>query len=142
MPRTSFLDLSSLVKALSSLNEALQAYQKQNDNLFIRDATIQRFEYSYELARKMLKRYLEMTESNAEEIDQMAFANLIRTGAERGLLLNSWDKWSLYRNARNLTGHTYNESKAVEVCQIIPDFFIDAQHLLKQLETRVAKDEQ
>lgn len=134
------LDLSSFVKALASLEEALSEHQKQDKNLFVRDAMIQRFEYSYELAHKMLKRYLEMTESSAEEIDQMSFSNLIRTGAERGLLLHSWDQWSVYRSARNLTSHTYNESKAIEVCSVIPGFLADAQYLLKQLETRIVKE--
>lgn len=32
----------------------------------------------------MLKRYLEMSEANAEEIDQMSFSSLIRTGSELG----------------------------------------------------------
>lgn len=140
MKKPSILDLSSLVKALGSLDEALCEYQKQSRNLFIRDATIQRFEYSYELSHKMLKRYLEMTESNAEEIDQMSFSNLIRTGAERGLLLNSWEAWSIYRNARNLTSHTYNENKAIEVCKTIPGFLKDAQYLLKQLQEKVVEE--
>jgi nucleotidyltransferase substrate binding protein (TIGR01987 family) len=136
MKQTTILDLSSLVNALNSLSEAVSEMKKQVDNKFIRDATIQRFEYSYELAHKMLKRYLEMTESSAEEVDQMSFQNLIRTGAERGLLLNSWDIWSVYRNARNLTSHTYNEAKAVEVCLVIPDFLHDATYLLDQLQAR------
>lgn len=140
MTGTTKLDLSSLIKALNSLDEALREYQKQSKNLFIRDATIQRFEYSYELAHKMLKRYLEMTESNSEEIDQMPFSTLIRTGAEKGLLLNSWEAWSIYRNARNLTSHTYNEKKAIEVCGVIPSFLKDAQYLLKQLQARVVEE--
>lgn len=111
-----------MTKALMSLKEAVGEYQKQSGNAFIRDATIHRFEYSYELAHKMLKRYLETTESSSEEIDQMSFATLIRTGAEKGLLKNSWDTWSVYRHARNLTSHTYDEKKAIEVCEIVPDF--------------------
>jgi nucleotidyltransferase substrate binding protein (TIGR01987 family) len=133
------LDLSSLIKALTSLKEAACEYEKQPDNTFIRDATIQRFEYSYELTYKMLKRYLEMTEPNAEEIDQMSFANLVRTGAEKGLLKNSWDIWSAYRHARNLTSHTYDEKKAIEVCQIVPDFLNDAEYLMMQLKMRIQK---
>jgi nucleotidyltransferase substrate binding protein (TIGR01987 family) len=139
MNKSSNLDYTSLLKALSSLNEAVTEFQKQNSNAFIRDASIQRFEYSYELTHKMLKRFLEMTEPSAEEIDQMSFQNLIRTGAERGLLQNSWDKWSVYRHARNLTSHTYDESKAIEVCSVIPDFLQEAQYFLAQLQSRVGK---
>lgn len=130
------LNLSSFEQAVSSLSVALEAAHSKPADLFIRDASIQRFEYTYELCHKMLKRYLEMTEPNAEEIDQMQFAQLIRTGSERGLLLNGWDEWTKYRYARNLTSHTYNEAKAIEVCQIIPDFFKDAKFLLEKLNER------
>ncbi len=102
---------------------------------------IQRFEYSYELAHKMLKRFLEMTAANPQEIEQMSFPHLIRTGAEKGLLNSSWDHWSNYRTARNLTSHTYNETKAVEVCQIIPEFLHEAEFLLTQLQRRNGEDE-
>lgn len=133
------LDLSSLKKTLASSKEAIHEYEKQSDNAFIRDATIQRFKYSYELTHKMIKRYLEITESSSEEIDQMSFANLIRTGAEKGLLKSSWDVWSVYRQARNLTSHTYDEKKAVEVCKTIPNFLNDAEYLMMQLTMRTQK---
>jgi nucleotidyltransferase substrate binding protein (TIGR01987 family) len=136
MPTHKPLDLSALVNALSSLNEAIQRYQADPADTMVRDASIQRFEYSYELSHKMLKRFLENTESSAGEIDQMSFSSLIRTGAEKGLLKNSWDVWSVYREARNATSHTYNEKKAIEVCKILPVFLEDAEYLLLQLQSR------
>lgn len=129
-------DLSSLEKAITSLDKAIHEYQKSS-NEFIRDASIQRFEYTYELAHKMLKRYLEMTEPNAEEIAQMSFPNLIRTGSERGLLLNGWDEWNAYRSARNQTSHAYDEDKAMQVCMLIPRFLEEAKYLLMQLQERI-----
>ena len=132
------LDLTSLEKATKSLDEAWVEYQKDVSNRFVRDATIQRFEYTYELAYKMLKRYLEMTEPNAEEVDQMAFHSLIRTGSERGLLSKGWDVWKVYRDARNITSHTYNENKAVQVCSVVPGFLADVNYLFKQLKERVS----
>jgi len=132
------LDVSPLKKAINSVDDALIAHQKDPTNLFIRDASIQRFEYTYELCHKMLKRYLEATEPNAEEIDQMEFANLIRTGSERGLLFNGWDKWKEYRIARNLTSHTYDEAKANQVCAAIPEFLKDAKYLLSKLVERIS----
>ena len=136
MESATHLDLSSLKKAIISLEEAVHEFHIQTANSFIRDACIQRFEYTYELTHKMLKRYLEMSEAQREEIDQMSFPTLIRTGAEKGLLQHSWDLWSAFRTARNLTSHTYNESKAIEVCQIIPTFLNEAQYLLSELEKR------
>lgn len=127
------LDLSSYVKAITSLKEVLDEYHK-HPNTFMRDACIQRFEYTYELSWKMLKRFLENTSANPVEYDEMSFQNLIRTGSERGLLLNGWDKWAQYRKARSATSHVYDEKKAIEVFNQIPDFLIEAQHLLESLQ--------
>ena len=123
------LDLSALQHALITLREAVDSRKIEPHNTFIRDAMIQRFEYTYELAHKMLKRYLELSEPNSETIDLMSFPELIRTASERGLLLNGWDHWKQYRDARNITSHTYNENKAIQVCLAIPLFLEEAEHL-------------
>lgn len=128
------LDLSSLIKATNSLNEALQIHEKDTANQLIQDAVIQRFEYTYELCAKMLRRYLKMTEPSAEVIEEMSFADLIRTSSERGLLLHPWEQWRTYREARNMTSHTYDKKKAQEVLKIIPHFLQEAQYLCIQLQ--------
>lgn len=133
-----FIDFTSLQLAIKSLREALDTYQTDKTNTFVRDASIQRFEYTYELCHKMLKRFLEATEPNSADIDTMTFQTLIRTGAEKGLLKNSWDKWSEYKNARNLTTHTYNEKMALAVCSILPEFLTEAEHLSAELVKRSA----
>lgn len=138
MNKSSKLDISSLIKALASLDEAVTEFRKDQTNKFVRDASIQRFEYTYELCGKMLKRYLEMTESSAEVIDQMAFPNLIRTGFEKGLLQSSWDVWKEYRDARNITSHTYDEEKAKLVCEVLPLFLKDARFLELSLQQRIS----
>lgn len=92
------LKLSSFEKALASLNEALAEYDRTQSQ-FVKDACIQRFEYTYELAHKLLKRQLEAMSANPSEIDQIRFPNQIRSGAERGLLANGWDQWRHFRAA-------------------------------------------
>jgi nucleotidyltransferase substrate binding protein (TIGR01987 family) len=131
------LDLTSLEKVLLRLEEGLRAYTGAPDNTLYRDATIQRFEFTYEVAHKMLKRYLEMTAANPAAIDEMAFADMIRTGSEQGLLRSGWDKWKDYRKARGTTSHTYDEAKAMEVVAIIPDFLSEAQSLHDTLRKRI-----
>ena len=128
------LDLSAFTKAIESLNVALQAYENEQGNEFIRDASIQRFEYSYELATKMLKRYLSLTLANPSELTEMTFQNLIRTAYGKGLIPNSWDQWSLFRHARNITSHTYSEEKAIEVLEVLPLFYKEVAFLLDSLE--------
>nr|WP_314860229.1 nucleotidyltransferase substrate binding protein [uncultured Undibacterium sp.] len=130
------LDLSSLENALKRLDEALQANATEPQNSLYRDASIQRFEFCYELSHKMLKRYLELASPNPVEIDELAFPDLIRTGSEQGLLRNGWDIWKNYRQARSITSHTYDESKAIAVMQIVPDFLLEGQALHKELSQR------
>ena len=51
------LILTSLENAVASLQDALNEYAKEEDT-YVRDAVIQRFEYTYELSHKLLKRHL------------------------------------------------------------------------------------
>ena len=132
------LELSSFEKALASLDEALAEFDRTQSQ-FVKDACIQRFEYTYELAHKLLKRQLEAMSANPSEIDQMSFPDMIRTGAERGLLANGWDEWRRFRDARNATSHAYNEKKANEVFVRIPAFRDEAAFPLARLQARNAE---
>ena len=53
------LDFRSLQLATASLAEALEAAKRRPDDTFVRDASIQRFEYTFELCVKSLRRQLE-----------------------------------------------------------------------------------
>lgn len=130
------LDLTALQNATARLAEALDALAAAPANTLYRDATIQRFEFTYELAHKMLKRYLEMAAANPASIDELAFPDLIRTGNEQGLLRHDWSRWRDYRKARGTTSHTYDEAKALEVLAIVPEFLAEAQALLQTLRQR------
>lgn len=135
-----FVDLSSFRLALASLQRALarwEATQAQDEE--VRDACIQRFEYSFELSWKMLKRRLELDLPDAQAVDAMSFRDLIRTGAERGLLADV-DAWMVFRDKRNLSSHTYNAAKAAEVAAIIPSFALHATGLLERLSALGATD--
>ncbi|HSQ97397.1 MAG TPA: nucleotidyltransferase substrate binding protein [Rickettsiales bacterium] len=130
------LVLTSFGKALDSLKEALKEYQKDISNTFVRDSVIQRFEYTYELSIKMLKRYLEMTASSNDEIDLMSFNDIIRKGNVKGLLNSNLEEWNEYREMRNITSHTYKEEKAIKVVGIVDKFLYDAEFLLNTLKSK------
>lgn len=127
------LILTSLENAVASLQDALNEYAKEEDT-YVRDAVIQRFEYTYDLSHKLLKRHLEATAANPDEIDTLSFQDLIRLGSERQLLRSGWEKWSLYRKLRGTTSHTYDEAKAQEALKKIPEFYEEAHFLLQQLQ--------
>lgn len=133
------LDLSSLEKALASLGRALVRAQAAPADEELRDACIQRFEFSFELAWKMLKRRLEIDLPSTDELDGMNYRTLIRVGAEQGLL-DDVSAWLIYREKRNLTSHTYDEKKAQEVYAVIPGFATHAGDLLRRLHSKGAED--
>ena len=135
---SSKLDLSSLNKALERLNEGYERYLLDVRDLQIRDGLIQRYEFTYEISHKMLKRHLEMTSPNPEIFDAMPFADLIRTGNELSLLKSNWSSWKLFREMRAKSSHTYDEDIALAVIQVIPTFIEEVRYLARQLELRQA----
>jgi hypothetical protein len=60
----------------------------------------------------MFRRYLEVAAPSVGNIDHMLFQNLVRTANEMGLFKGNWEKWKTYRDARNITSHTYDENKS------------------------------
>ncbi|MBM3523470.1 MAG: nucleotidyltransferase [Alphaproteobacteria bacterium] len=133
------LDLSSLSRALLQLQQGLAEARNAPGDDLRRDGVIQRFEYSYELSVKMLRRYVGMTAASPGSVDAMGFPDLIRTAAEQGLLSRGWPAWRDYRAARGTTSHTYDADKARAVFAVIPAFLEEARHLLARLGERTTR---
>ena len=133
------LDFTPLRKAVARLDEGLKRHLSEPQDLQIRDGLIQRFEFTYDLSHKSLRRAVEARAPNQEEVDQMSFPALIRTGFEQGLVAGGWAAWQRYRELRNITSHTYDEAKAQEVAAAIPEFLAEAQGLLARLEASVTE---
>lgn len=130
------LDLTPFENAIARLDEGLALHAREPEKNIIRDGLIRRFEFTYELAHKTLKRALEAASPSPEQYDQMAFAELIRSGSEQGLLANGWPAWRRYREMRAKTSHSYDEKNALEVLDGIPAFLTEAAFLLTQLQSR------
>ena len=127
----------SLEKALASLKESWVEYQKDMSNTFIRDSVIQRFEYTFELSHKILRRFLSETESSRAEISEMLFNDLIRLGCKRGLLLSDLEIWDKYRKLRNLTSHNYDEFNAEDIVVIIPVYIEEIDYELAKINEKI-----
>lgn len=130
------IDINPLKKAALSLEKALKEYNR-NPNEFVRDSCIQRFEYTYELAWKTIKRFLEESSANPNEIDLMSFQEIIREAWEKQLLRNNLETWKLYRMYRGTTSHAYNEDKANEIYNEIPEFLEEVNYLIEQLQFHI-----
>ena len=106
-----------LMNATEKLKEALQ--EKEND--IVIDGTLHRFEFTFELAWKTMKDYLEYSGiidgiGSPREIIKTAFANGIIEDGE------DWIKMML---ARNSLSHLYDEVKSREIYIEIKDVYIN-----------------
>jgi len=112
--------LASLQKALASLEEALSMEKSK----IVRDGTIQRFEYTIELAWRLTKKKLG-SPSTAPKV-------IVREMASQGLINNPED-WFDYIDRRNETSHIYNEEVAERVYAAAAAFAKDCRNLLGKL---------
>jgi len=132
------LDATSLRNAVQRLREGLTRYKREPTDEQIRDGLIQRFEFTYELSHKMLRRYLREAAAFPDEIDQMSFADLIRTGTAQALLRSEWPAWRRFREMRTRTSHTYDATVASQVVAAIPAFLEEDEDLCAELQRRLA----
>lgn len=101
-----------IVDFLKGVHQLERAVAQPFDE-FTRDATIQRFEFCYELAWKLLKLKLEQ-----EGIDARTPRQALQE-ALQAALIDDGNAWSEIQRYRNLTSHTYNERLADEVYAFI-----------------------
>ncbi len=104
----------------------------QPDDEELRDACIQRFEFSFELAWKMIKRRLERDLANTTQLEGISYRELIRL-AHVASLVDGVQAWWVFRDMRNLSSHTYDTQVAAQVYAVIADFLSACQHVLIQL---------
>ncbi|MFW5723463.1 MAG: HI0074 family nucleotidyltransferase substrate-binding subunit [Halochromatium sp.] len=111
--------VADFLKGVHQLERAVaQPYDE-----FTRDATIQRFEFCYELAWKMLKLRLEQ-----EGISALTPRQALQEALQAGLT-DDGNVWSEIQRYRNLTSHTYDERLAEDVYAFI------LQQALAQFQT-------
>lgn len=134
------ININYLEKAIESLAVALAAYTNSThpegsaERELMRDGVIQRFEYTFELSWKILRRYLE--EYGLERVDSLTNRDLFRVGYEQGLLRDA-EAWLDFLKKRNLTSHTYQAATAQVVYQSASEFLRDARFLLERLEEKI-----
>ena len=120
--------LQPLTRALEALDRAIQ----QPKDEFTRDAVIQRFEFSYELCWKTLKRYLAQAER--PRFEGIFIKEIFRFAGEVGLI-DDVEIWFRFHEARNLASHTYNEAQAEKVYELSPVFLECARQLVARLQS-------
>lgn len=113
-------------KALNRLEIALSKTLDEDD-LYL-DATIQRFEFTFELAWKLMKAVLEY-----EGIEATSPRSSIREAWKQHLIGDA-EKWLDMQVKRNLSSHTYNEETAQDIYRHIKEDYVD---LLQDLDQEI-----
>jgi len=117
-------------RALASLQELVPQYLENKQIIILRDAMIQRFEYSTEAFWKYLKSFL----STEHNLSANSPREVIRTGLTAKLYSEEISKELLQMlDDRNLTSHTYVEELAESIAGRIPSYCTVMQNTMNQL---------
>ena len=116
-----------LLSATERLKEALQ--EKEND--IIIDGTLHRFEFTFELAWKTIKDYLEYSGI----IDGIGSPReIIKTAFEQGII-DDGENWIKMMLARNSLSHLYDENKSRKIYIEIKEIYLE---LFEKLNSKFA----
>lgn len=128
------LDFTALENSVYRLKEVVEKYKENEKDSIVRDSLIQRFEFTYSISLKLLRRYFMERAFFVDDINSLSFNDMVRTATRLGLLKSDLEMWTKYREMRNLTSHTYDEKVALKVAKIVPCFYEEALYLLKKFK--------
>jgi nucleotidyltransferase substrate binding protein (TIGR01987 family) len=118
------VEILPLLNAFASFKRAMEEVKTELE----RDGAVQRFEYTFELAWKVLKKILAV-----KGLDINNPRDVFRDAARMGLIDNL-EIWFEFIKMRNLTVHTYNEDYAVEIFQSLPKFQGEVEKLIEKIK--------
>ncbi|MBI1870571.1 MAG: nucleotidyltransferase substrate binding protein [Chlamydiae bacterium] len=114
--------------------KTLEAILKERYSVIVRDATIQRFEYTFEVFWKLMRSYLREKEGSETNSPKSCFREVfsagLTTAEDTELLLKMTD-------SRNKTSHTYDENIAEEIYKDVKIYAPLMKRLLNLLESRL-----
>mgnify|MGYP000116752359 FL=1 len=128
------LDFTALENSLQRLGEVVEIYKKNPQDTIVRDSLIQRFEFTYSITLKTLRKYFIERAFIVDDVNKLSFNEMVRTAMQLNLLKSDLAKWTEFREMRNLISHTYDENVALKVSGIVPDFYEEITYLLKELK--------
>lgn len=128
------LDFTALENSLQRLGEVVEIYKKNPQDAIVRDSLIQRFEFTYSITLKTLRKYFIERAFIVDDVNKLSFNEMVRTAMQLNLLKSDLAKWTEFREMRNLISHTYDENVALKVSGIVPDFYEEITYLLKELK--------
>lgn len=122
--------LNATRRALDTLAEAL----RMPFSVIVRDAAIQRFEYSFESLWKLLQAYLGTAEGIVSNSPKQCFREALKVGL---LAAEDAEHCLEMTDDRNLTSHTYIEAIAVAIFGKLPGYHRLMDDLWGGLQSRL-----
>jgi len=125
MPANTQVDLTAFESALARLQDALI----QSRSEWIRDAAIQRFEFTFELAWKTTMRV-----EQASGLESGTSPRQVIKVAFKADWIDDNELWLKMLDDRNRTSHTYNQMVAEEIFDRLPEYSDALSGLLARLK--------
>lgn len=122
-------------KALARLTETMLLFEHRTFSPLEKDGMIQRFEYTQELAWKLLKNYIEY---QGEYQKLTGSRDVVRQAFAIGLIKDS-DTWFDMLNSRNATSHVYDEKVEEEVLDKIINLYYPILNDLKEAMEKISE---
>lgn len=97
---------------LTRLQDAVACCQRAPEDPLYRDGLIQRFEFTFELAWKSLKEYME---DQGADLSGIAFSKQVFRTAYAAGLIHDQQVWLDMLASRNVTSHVYDDAQAAQV---------------------------
>ncbi len=133
------LKIGSLRNAVASLRRSLAVYDRlvaagadPDEIETVQAGVVQNFEFTYELCWVFMRRWLKEN-TNPEAIQGITRKHLFRLSREN-YLIDDFDAWMVFHEARNQTSHMYNRKVALDVFEKAVAFLPYAERFLSRLE--------
>lgn len=135
------LDLSSLEKAVTALEEAIGVVENRQwfdqQPAAVRNTllsgVVQSVEFVYELCMKMMQRQVRLEALSPSQTDYASFRDLLRSAAERGLI-EDVEAWFVYRTMLFQAAEAHSQEGMRYLHSMAPVFLRDARTLLSALK--------
>ncbi len=111
----------NFTKAVKRLSEALAELAENPNSTVIRDGVIQRFEFTFELAWKSLREYME---DQGSDMSGIVFSKQVFKAAYAAQIIDNDQTWIAMLNSRNVTSHVYDDEQAAQVVSDIQNNYI------------------
>lgn len=119
------LDLDPILKA----QQVFEQFRKDLTTDKDKTATVQAFEFCYELSWKLMNRVLRLRSV------EVGYAKDTFRKAVHEQLIEDPEVWIRFQNARNLTSHSYNKESLEAIVSIFGVFSIGMDKLIKKLQS-------